>query len=493
MIFPYLEGKEVYDIVIIGAGVSGCAVAKELSKYELKICVLEKETDICEGTSKANSGIVNAGFDPEPGKLCAKLNAPGAEMMAQIAEELDIPYKRNGTMVVCSHEESLPMLKVLYDRGNANGVKGLRILNREEALRLEPNLADAVCGALLAPTGGIICPFTLTLAFAEVAAANGVEFRLGEAALNIVREQSGNGYELTTSKGKIQTKYIINAAGVYADVFHNMVSENKIHIMPRKGEYCLMDKIPEDYLHHTIFPVPTAMGKGVIVSPTVHGNMLIGPTAVDIEDKEDTSTTAEGLSQVIKMSAFSVKNIPYRSIITSFAGLRAHEDGDDFIIEEVSDAKGFIDVAGIKSPGLASSPMIALYVRDILAGMCELKEKKEYVTRRRGIIRFADLPLEEQEALIRKDPAYGRIVCRCEKVTEGEIIDAIRRPLGARTMDGIKRRTRAGMGRCQAGFCTPRTIEILSRELGIGMEEICKNRPGSALIKGLNKDRIQGV
>lgn len=479
----------MYDIVIIGAGVSGCAVAKELSKYQMRICVIEKETDICEGTSKANSGIVNAGFDPEPGKLCAKLNARGAEMLAQIAEELDIPYKRNGTMVVCGNPEGLPMLKVLYDRGNINGVKGLRILNREEALQMEPNLADGVCGALLAPTGGIICPFTLTLAFAEVAAANGVEFRLGEAVTDIQKKEEG--YRLTTSQGQVDTKYVINAAGVYADIFHNMVSENKIRIVPRKGEYCLMDKIPEDYLRHTIFPVPSAMGKGVIVSPTVHGNMLIGPTAVDVEDRDDTSTTAEGLAKVIKMSALSVKNIPYRTIITSFAGLRAHEDGDDFIIEEVSDAKGFIDVAGIKSPGLASSPMVALYVRDILAGMCELKEKETYVTRRKGIVRFADLPAREQEALIKENPAYGRIICRCEKVTEGEILDAIRRPLGARTMDGIKRRTRAGMGRCQAGFCTPKVMEILSKELGVGMDEICKNRSGSVLIKGRNKDDIQ--
>ena len=478
----------MYDIVIIGAGVSGCAVAKELSKYQMRICVIEKETDICEGTSKANSGIVNAGFDPEPGKLCAKLNARGAEMLQQIAEDLDIPYKRNGTMVVCSNPDDLPMLKVLYDRGNTNGVRGLRILNREEAFQMEPNLADGVCGALLAPTGGIICPFTLTLAFAEVAALNGVEFRLGEAVTDIQKGEKG--YRLTTSRGQLETKYVINAAGVYADLFHNMVSEDKIHIVPRKGQYCLMYKIPKDYLHHTIFPVPSVMGKGVIVSPTVHGNMLIGPTAVDVQDREDTSTTAEGLARVIKLSALSVKNIPYSTIITSFAGLRAHEDGDDFIIEEVPDAKGFIDVAGIKSPGLASSPMVALYVRDILSNLCELKEKKTYVTKRKGIVRFAELSVQEQKALTRDDPAYGRIVCRCEKVTEGEILDAIRRPLGAVTMDGIKRRTRAGMGRCQAGFCTPRVMEILSKELAVGREEIRKNRDGSVLIKGRNKENI---
>lgn len=479
----------MYDIAIIGAGVSGCAVARELSRYELDICVLEKETDICEGTSKANSGIVNAGFDPVPGTLCAKLNAPGAEMMEKIAKELDVPYKRNGTMVVCSSEENLPALQVLYNQGKANGVKGLRILSGNEAHELEPNLADCVCGALLVESGGIVCPFTLTLAYAESANANGVEFRLGEAVTDIVKME--NGYRLTTSKGSLETKCVINAAGVYADIFHNMVSEHKIHIVPRKGEYCLMDKIPENYLKHTIFPTPTAMGKGVIVSPTVHGNMLIGPTAVDVEDRDDTSTTREGLEQVIKMSALSVKNIPYRTIITSFAGLRAHEDGDDFIIEEVADARGFIDVAGIKSPGLASSPMIGIYVRDIVAGICELKEKKEYVSGRKGILRFAELPAEKQRALIRENPAYGQIVCRCEKVTEGEILDAIRRPLGARTLDGIKRRTRAGMGRCQAGFCTSRVMDILSGELGIGMEAICKNRPGSVMIEGINKDSIQ--
>jgi glycerol-3-phosphate dehydrogenase len=479
----------VYDVVIIGAGVSGCAVARELSKYELNICVLEKETDICEGTSKANSGIVNAGFDPAPGTLCAKLNAPGAEMIAQIAKELDVPYKRNGTMVVCNEEENLSKLQILYKQGEINGVKGLHILNGEEAHNLEPNLANGVCGALLVESGGIVCPFTLTLAFAEVAYANDVEFRLGEEVTNIAKKESG--YSLTTSKGYLETRYVINAAGVYADIFHNMVSEDKLTIVPRKGEYCLMDKIPEDYLRHTIFPVPTKMGKGVIVSPTVHGNMLIGPTAVDVHDRDDTSTSLEGLHKVIKMSALSVKDIPYQSIITSFAGLRAQERGNDFIIEEVSDAKGFIDVAGIKSPGLASSPMIALYVRDILAGICDLKEKKEYVTKRKGLLRFNDLTIEKQKVLVREKPEYGRVICRCEKVTEGEIIEAIRRPLGARTVDGIKRRTRAGMGRCQAGFCTPRVMEILSRELGKEMEDICKNRSGSQMVQGRNKDSIQ--
>ena len=481
-----------YDIIIIGAGVSGCAVARELSRYEWNICVVDKESDVCEGTSKANSGIVHAGHDAKPGSLKAKLNIQGNRMMEEMAEKLDFPFKRNGSLVVCQNKDELEKLEELKERGKVNGVEGLRVLTREEALELEPALADSVYAALYAPAGGIVCPFLLNIAYAENAAVNGVEFKLGTCVENIQKLQDG--FVVVTDQGTLSTKYVINAAGVYADQIHNMISENKLHITPRKGEYCLLDKSAGTLVSHTIFQVPGKMGKGVLVTPTIHGNLMIGPTADDVSDKEENATTRAGLDKVLNDSAKSVKNIPIRQTITSFAGLRAHEDGDDFRIEELADVPGFIDVAGIESPGLTSAPAIGVYVcelvKKMIDGKVDLKEKADFIETRKGIVHFSELSLEEKERIIKDNPAYGQIVCRCETVTEGEILDAIRRPLGARTLDGVKRRVRAGMGRCQGGFCTPRIMEILSRECGISMEEICKNNPDSRMIVGTNKDRL---
>ncbi len=460
------------DVIIIGAGVSGCAVARELSRYQLDICVVEKESDICEGTSKANSGIVHGGFDAETGSLKAKLNVLGNQMMEEMSRKLDFEFRRNGSMVVCWSEKEKTVLEELLERGIKNGVPGMEILDRRQALELEPNLADEVYAVLYVPTGGIVCPFGMNIAYAENAALNGVEFRLGTQVQSI--EKMKGGYRVQTDQGTLETKYLINAAGVYADVFHNMVSEKKIHIIPRRGDYCLLDKTTGGLVSHTIFQLPSEKGKGILVTPTIHGNLMLGPTAIDIEDKEATATTAQGLNEVMEKCVKSVKNIPMRQVITSFAGLRAHEDNGDFIIEEVEDAKGFIDVAGIESPGLSSAPAIGLYVRDILAGMTELKEKDNFVETRKGIVRFKELSKEEQNRLIKENPSYGQIVCRCEEITEGEILDAIHRPLGATTLDGIKRRTRAGMGRCQAGFCTPKTMEILSKELQMELKDIRK-------------------
>lgn len=461
------------DVIIIGAGVSGCAIARELSRYQLDICVLERESDICEGTSKANSGIVHGGFDAKPGTLKAKLNVLGNSMMDEMSKKLDFEFKRNGSMVVCQNEMGIPALEKLLEQGKENGVKGMKILKREQALELEPNLADGVYAVLYIPSGGIVCPFGMNIAYAENAAQNGVEFKLGTEVQLI--ERVGQDYRIQTNQGVFETKYVINAAGVYADVFHNMVSEQKIHITPRRGDYCLLDKTAGDLVRHTIFQLPTEKGKGVLVTPTIHGNLLLGPTAIDIEDKEATATTAKGLQEVLEKCTKSVKNIPFKQVITSFAGLRAHEEHGEFIIGEVEDAKGFIDVAGIESPGLTSAPAIGIYVRDILAEKMELKEKENFVEERKGIVRFLDLPKEEQNRLLQENQAYGQIVCRCEQITEGEILDAIHRPLGATTLDGVKRRTRAGMGRCQAGFCTPKVMEILARELHLELKDIRKN------------------
>ncbi len=473
-----------YDIAIIGAGVSGTAIARELSRYQTKICVLEREEDVCCGTSKANSAIIHAGYDAEPGSLKAKLNLRGNQMMDQLAKDLDFPFRRNGSLVLCLDEKDLPNLQKLYERGITNGVKGLQILNKEEVRAMETNISDQVIAALYAPTGGIVCPFHMTIAFAENACANGTVFHFNTEVKNITRRQ--NIWEIETTKGTFEAGCIINAAGVYADKLHNMVSQKKIHITPRKGEYCLLDKTAGTHVSHTVFTLPGKLGKGVLVTPTVHGNLLIGPTAADIEDKEGVNTTREGLDEVLQKSAASVKNIPARQVITSFAGLRAHEDGDDFIIGETE--KDFIDCAGIESPGLSSAPAIGEMVAELLKEKYNLKEKEDFISTRKGITDPSKLFLEERNALIHREPTYGNIICRCEMVTEGEIIDAIRRPLGAKSLDGVKRRTRAGMGRCQSGFCSPRVMEILARELDIPVEEITKSGGNSRIIEGVNKD-----
>lgn len=473
-----------YDIAIIGAGVSGTAIARELSRYQTKICVLEREEDVCCGTSKANSAIIHAGYDAEPGSLKAKLNLRGNQIMDQLAKDLDFPFKRNGSLVLCLDEKDLPNLQKLYERGITNGVKGLQILNKEEVRAMETNISNQVIAALYAPTGGIVCPFHMTIAFAENACANGTDFHFNTEVKNITRRQ--NIWEIETTKGTFEAGCIINAAGVYADKLHNMVSQKKIHITPRKGEYCLLDKTAGTHVSHTVFTLPGKLGKGVLATPTVHGNLLIGPTAADIEDKEGVNTTREGLDEVLQKSAASVKNIPARQVITSFAGLRAHEDGDDFIIGETE--KDFIDCAGIESPGLSSAPAIGEMVAELLKEKYNLKEKEDFISIRKGITDPSKLFLEERNALIHREPTYGNIICRCEMVTEGEIIDAIRRPLGAKSLDGVKRRTRAGMGRCQSGFCSPRVMEILARELDIPVEEITKSGGNSRIIEGVNKD-----
>ncbi len=478
----------MYDIIIIGGGVSGTAAARELSRYKASICLVEKEEDVCSGTSKANSAIIHAGYDAEPGTLKAKLNVRGNEMMEKLAKDLDFPFRRNGSLVICRNEEDMPALQKLFQRGLENKIKGLRILKKEEVTAMEPNITDNVYAALYAPTGGIVCPFGLNIALAENAYRNGVEFRFYTEVQDIKKIQDG--FALYTNQGMLEAKYVVNAAGVYADKIHNMVSEKKLHIVPRAGEYCLMDKGTGSHVSRTIFTLPGKYGKGILVTPTIHGNLLIGPTAVDMEDKEGTNTTREGLRQVMEKAADSVKNLPVSQIITSFAGLRAHETQGDFIIGEAQDAEGFIDCAGIESPGLTSCPAIGEMVAELIRDKMGLEEKADFIATRKGILNPKELGREERSALIKENPAYGNIICRCEMISEGEIIDAVTRPLGAKSIDGIKRRTRAGMGRCQSGFCLPGTMEILSRESGMDMSDIGKSGKGSQILAGKNRDLL---
>lgn len=494
-----LKGQLMYDVIIIGGGVSGCAIARELSRLRLKTAVLEKASDVCEGTSKANSGIVHAGYDAKPGTLKAKLNAAGSRRMEALSKELDFSYKRNGSIVLCFDEGDIDKLEELKARGEKNGVEELRILNREELLAVEPLAGEKAAAALYAPTGGIVCPFGLTIALAENAAVNGTEFKFNTKVEGITKTESG--YLVRTGRQDYETKLVINAAGVFADEIHNMVSSRKMKITPRRGEYLLYDKKVGTMVSHTLFRLPTALGKGILVTPTVHGNLLTGPTALDIQDKEGTDTSAEGLKEVEDKAALSVMGIPGKQVITSFSGLRAHiterpkvkngedKEKDDFIIEEAEDAPGFIDVAGIESPGLSCAPAIGEYVAEIVKGILHPEENMDFVSIRKGIPSMALASDEERHRLIRENPAYGNVICRCEMVTEGEILDAIHRPLGAVTTDGVKRRTRAGMGRCQSGFCNPKVVEILARELQTDESMIKKSGEDSWYLLPLEEGR----
>lgn len=464
-----------YDVVIIGAGVVGTAVSRWLSFYNLKTLVMEKEEDVCSGTSKANSAIIHAGHDALPGTLKAKMNIKGSEMMEDLSKELDFSYKRNGALVLCFDEKDMPKLEELYKRGLTNGVKELEIIDLDKAHELEPNLSDNVVGALYCKTSAIVCPFEMTAAFAENACANGCEYLFNSEVKSI---ENKDGYYIINNS--IKTKAIVNAAGVYSDVIHNMVCKDKIKIETRKGDYYIFDKEIGDYVSCTLFQLPSAMGKGVLVTPTVHGNLLIGPSATPVDNKEFDAVTSEDLSNIINAAKLSVKSVYMNKAITSFSGLRAHEVNGDFIIQESND--NFFDCAGIESPGLSSAPAIGEYVASLVSQKLNASLKDNPIKTRKGIIKVSELSNDKKDALIKRNPSYGTIVCRCEGISEGEIIDAIHRVPGAVSLDGVKRRVRAGMGRCQAGFCSSKTLKILSRELNKDITQINKNGEGSYLI-----------
>lgn len=475
------------DVIIIGGGVVGCSVARELSRFDADILLLERGNDVSVGTSKANSGIVHGGYDAKPGTLKAKFNVAGNAMFDALARELDFPFKRNGSMVLCFDKADIGKLLELKEQGVKNGVQGLYVLEGYEAVKaMEPYVSENVVAALVVPNGGIVSPYEMTIAYAENAATNGVEFRFGSEVTAIDRIDGG--LQVTCADGfTAQAKYVVNAAGVYADVINNMISPDKMHITARKGDYELLDKTCGYMASHTLFQMPTKMGKGVLVTPTCHGNILVGPTATDVTDKDDVATTPEELASAFDRALLTMPSLNRRNIITQFSGLRAHLDTDDFVIGESAAVKGLYNVAGIESPGLSSAPAIAVHVAEEIAKKLSLGKNANFVAERKGIPHFATLSDEERQKLVAENPLYGRIVCRCETVTEGEIVEAIRRKPGAVDMDGVKRRTRQGMGRCQAGFCTPRVMEILSRELGVPMTKVTKRGGNSQFVIGRTK------
>lgn len=470
----------IYDIAIIGAGISGACIARELSKYKVNVCIIEKANDVSCGTSKANSGIVHAGYDAVPGTLMAKLNVEGCSIYPELSRQLHFDYKNIGSLVVAFNEKDMEHVQKLYDRGLKNGVKQMKIVNQEELRKLEPNISEEAVGALLAESAGIVSPYMATWAVAENAVMNGVKLFLETEVHGIEKNEL---FTVKTGKGDIQAKCVVNAAGLYADKISAMAGAREYVIKPRRGEYYLLDNKCSNLANHTLFQTPDEMGKGILVTPTVDGNILSGPTASDDGDKTSTQTTAAGQNQVFEKSEKTIPNIPRRNIINSFAGVRAvalNPDGTgvgDFIIEEDSKVKGFINVGGICSPGLTAAPAIGIYVRELIEKSFgrKFETNPDFVAVRKGIESFTDASDERKAQLIEENPLYGRMICRCEMITEAEIVAAIKSPVGARDLDGVKRRTRAGMGRCQSGFCSPRVTEIIARELDIPMTSVTKN------------------
>lgn len=471
------------DIIVIGAGVVGCSIARELSKYNLDVLVVEKNSDVSEGVSKGNSGIVHAGYNEKIGTLKAKLNIEGNKIFDDLSRDLQFPFKRNGAFILAFSDEEMKTLESLKENGEKLGVEGLEILTREEALNIEPNLNKEIVGVLNVKTSGIVSPYEMTIALAENAAENGVEFKLNSKVTNI--EKISEGYKVTlNNKEIVNGKLIINASGLEGAFLNNLVSMSKREINPVKGEYCLFDKVAGAMINKTLFQVPNKLSKGVLVTPTAEGNLLVGPNAVEGKTLE---TSREGIDEILDKSKKSLEELPVARILNTFSGIRPKTKEGDFIIEEVEDAKNFINVIGIDSPGLTAAPAIGVYVVNMIKERLDLVEKKNFKKTREKIVRFAELSLEEKNRLIKEKPAYGHMVCKCEFVTEGEIVEAIHRPIKALTVDAIKRRTRASMGGCQGVGCTLPISKILSRELGIDISDINKNSEGSPVI-GFKED-----
>ena len=475
------EAEGLVDVLIIGGGIAGCSLLYELSRYQVDALLIEKENDLSVGTTKANSAIVHAGYDPEPGTRMAKYNVEGNAYIKELCQKLDVPYRQAGSLVLALADDQLETLRKLHDRGVQNGVPGLRILTGEEARELEPALSPEVRGALLAPSAGIVSPWGLALALAETAVRNGARVRRDTEALAIRRENGR--FVVETNRDTIEARFVVNAAGVLCDRVHDMACPHRYTVEPSRGEYYLLDKSQGTLVNHVIFQCPSKVGKGVLVSPTVDGNLIVGPNA-EPSSCDNTATTATGLDVVRAAAAQSVPGVGFRDSIRNFSGVRAVTGEEDFILGESEDVPGFFEFAGMKSPGLTSAPAIA---RDMVGWLGEaglaLAPRAEFIDTRRVLRMKKLLPGERAEA-IRQDPRYGRIICRCETITEGEIVAALHSPIPPVSLDGVKRRCGAGMGRCQGGFCGPRVQQIIARELGTPQSEVMLDRAGSRIITG---------
>jgi len=470
-----------YDVAIIGAGVVGAMAARELSRYDLKVCLLEKENDVAMGASRANSGIIHGGYDPIPGTMKAKMNTAGVPLLYEAAEELNVHYKNNGSFVCAFGEDEDPAIDKLYERGLTNGIERLQILSGDEARAMEPNLSEKVTRVLYIPTAGIICPYDLTIAAAGNAMDNGVQLLRNFEVVSIA-----DGFVITAADGRsVECQYLLNCAGGFSDKVARMVGDDFFTIIPRAGEYMLLDKSEGSRVKHTIFQVPSKEGKGILVSPTVDGNLLTGPTALKVETPESVQTTPEGLAMVSRLAVKSVPSVNFRQVITSFSGVRSSAHGDDFIIRPSAAAPKCVHTAAIDSPGLTSCVAIAKYAVELLEQQgLTLTAKENWNGRRENTRRFREMSDEEKDAFIKEHPDYGKIVCRCETVSEGEIRDAIRRNPPAFDIDGVKRRTRSGMGRCQGGFCSPYVMRLIAQEQGMNMEDVTKSGAGSRPLTG---------
>lgn len=471
------------DVVIVGGGVCGCSLLYELSRYKLSAVLVEKENDVSVGTTKANSAIVHAGYDPHPGTKMARYNVEGNALVKELCEKLDVPYQQIGSLVLAFDADQDALVRELFDRGTQNGVPGMKVLSAEEVREMEPNVSPEVTSALYAPSAGIVSPWELAIALAETAVKNGAQVELNSEVTSI--QPIDGGFRVTAGGKEIDTRFVVNAAGIWSDKINDMAAPHTFTVSANKGEYFLLDKSQGTLVNHVIFQCPSKVGKGVLVSPTVHGNLIVGPNAEDAE-KDDLGTTGDGLAFVRKMALRSVPDINFRDSIRNFAGLRANTEIDDFLVGE-TEQKGFFNIAGIKSPGLTSAPAIARDMVRMLGKAGLTLDPKETFVDERHVVRFKHLSHEERAAAIAKNPLYGQIVCRCETITEGEIIDALHRPLPPCSIDGVKRRCGSGMGRCQGGFCGPRVQQIIARELGIPQEAVMMDRAGTAVITGETK------
>lgn len=471
----------MHDIIIIGAGVIGGLIARELSRFKLDILILEKDNDVANGTTAANSAIIHSGYDPKPGSLKAKFNVLAVPMYKELCDELDVEFKRIGSLTVAQSVDELPKLKVLEARAKENKVE-VKILTKEEVRRLEPNLNDHIEGGLFAPTAGIVNPFELTAHAIENAIENGAKLLLNAPVLAIKKVEDH--FVVTTSQGEFKTKVIINAAGVYADNIVNMVSHADFTITPRKGSYFVIDKLPSPLVNTVVFPLPNEHSKGILVVPTTSGNFLVGPTSEEIMSKDDVGTDYASLENIKANALKLIKSIPFQKTVRTFSGLRATPSTGDFIIAHDPYVQGLINVAGIESPGLASAPAIAHYVvNDLVANLIPLAPRLDFNPRVRPRVRVKHLSLKDLKALVKENKDYATLVCNCEEVTKAEVIDLLKRPIPIKSVKAIKKRLRAGFGLCQGGFCTPKVVEIMAEFYGVPVSEIAYDEKESYVVK----------